>query len=106
PGKGSPEVQEIADKLYSDLQAEGIEVLYDDRQESPGVKFKDADLIGLPVRLTVSERAIKAGGVESKRRDQAERRVVPLEQLNEWVKQQLVELQAEINATVVPVAYR
>ena len=44
-------------------------MLYDDRLESPGVKFNDADLIGLPIRLTVSDRALKAGGVELNGRD-------------------------------------
>ena len=63
-GKGSAETQERADALYEALEAAGVEVLYDDREESPGVKFNDADLIGLPLRLTVSERAHKAGGVE------------------------------------------
>ena len=67
-GKGTPQAEETADKLYADLQAAGIEVLYDDRDESPGVKFNDADLIGCPVRITVSERAMNQGGVEMKLR--------------------------------------
>jgi prolyl-tRNA synthetase len=74
---GSP--VEAADRIYESLQATGIEVLYDDRQESPGVKFNDADLIGLPIRLTVSERAFNQGGVEFKRRDQVEKSILPLE---------------------------
>jgi len=53
----------------------------DDREESAGVKFNDADLIGLPVRLTVSERAFKQGGVEFKLRSSTESRVIPLEQI-------------------------
>ena len=49
---------------------------FDDRGERPGVQFADADLIGLPLRLTVSERSLKAGGIELKRRDAAEARIV------------------------------
>jgi len=55
-----------------------LEALVDDRQESAGVKFMDADLIGLPLRLTVSERALKQGGVEFKRRNREEKWIVPL----------------------------
>ena len=58
----------IAEKMYSDLQNAGIEVLFDDRKESPGVKFSDADLIGLPVRLTLGNRSLKEGKVEMKLR--------------------------------------
>ena len=64
-GKGSPETSRVAEQLYGDLEQVGIEVLFDDRSEmTPGVKFNDADLIGLPIRLTVSERSLQAGGVE------------------------------------------
>ncbi|MBN1146118.1 MAG: proline--tRNA ligase [Anaerolineales bacterium] len=104
-GKGGFETQAIADQLYADLQAAGIEALYDDRQESPGVKFNDADLIGLPIRLTVSERALKAGGVEFKRRDLKERQVVPLDQILERVRDEIAALQTEIDAMVVEAAY-
>lgn len=104
-GKGGPETQQLAEKLYADLQAAGIDVLYDDRPESPGVKFNDADLIGLPLRLTVSERALKAGGVEFKRRDQADRSIISLDGgiagLIEQVRQELGALQAQIDQGVV-----
>jgi prolyl-tRNA synthetase len=99
-GKGSPETPEIAGQIYTDLQAAGVDTLYDDRAESPGVKFNDADLIGLPIRLTVSERALKAGGVELKRRDLAEREVVPLEQIIPRLRELLAELSAQIDRTV------
>jgi len=71
----------IAASVEAALIADGLEPLVDDREESAGVKFNDADLIGLPVRLTVSERAFKQGGVELKLRDSAESRVIPLEQI-------------------------
>ncbi len=64
--------------LALELTQAGLQVLWDDRDESPGVKFADADLIGLPVRLTVSERSLKAGGVEWKARAQEERKVFPI----------------------------
>ncbi len=58
------EVRAAAERLYSDLTGAGIDVLLDDRQERPGVKFKDADLIGLPYRVTLGSEKIKAGKVE------------------------------------------
>ena len=62
------EVRATADKLHQELSDAGIGLLYDDREESSGVKFADADLIGVPVRVTVSARSLKAGGIEVKRR--------------------------------------
>lgn len=62
------DVRAAADELYLEWSGAGIDVLYDDRDESAGVKFADADLIGIPVRATVSARSLKAGGVEMKRR--------------------------------------
>jgi prolyl-tRNA synthetase len=104
-GKGTPQAEETADKLYADLQAAGIEVLYDDRDESPGVKFNDADLIGLPVRLTVSERALAQGGVEMKLRSKAEKVIVPLEETVARLRSELAALESEIAVKVVPVEY-
>lgn len=87
-----------ADQLYEALQAAGLEPLYDDRDESPGVKFNVADLIGLPVRLTVSERALKAGGIEMKRRDRPEKEIVPMERVVERVREVLAAMEAETAA--------
>ena len=56
--------EDTAEKIYADLLSENINVFFDDREESPGVKFKDADLMGMPVRITVSSRSISNGGVE------------------------------------------
>jgi prolyl-tRNA synthetase len=78
PGKTMDTVQ-IANQLVADLTAAGMEPLFDDREESAGVKFNDADLIGLPLRITVSERALKQGGVEFKLRTSGEAWIVPLE---------------------------
>ena len=74
-------VAEVAEKLYKDLEAEGIEVLFDDREESPGVKFNDADLLGLPFRVTVSPRTLQKDSVELKRRSEKESALVPLEKI-------------------------
>jgi prolyl-tRNA synthetase len=73
------QAREAAEKLYADLLAAGVEALYDDRGLSPGVMFADADLMGMPLRATVSKRSLEAGGVEIKRRDEKERTVIPLE---------------------------
>jgi prolyl-tRNA synthetase len=61
-------VRDDAERLSDELHAAGVEVLFDDREESPGVKFNDADLIGAPIRLTVSSRNHKAGVIELQRR--------------------------------------
>ncbi len=83
-------IRDEAEALYQKLLQAGFEVLYDDRAESAGVKFTDADLIGLPLRITVSRRSHKAGGVEIKWRWEKERQVVPYEnlmdRLQEWFK--------------------
>jgi prolyl-tRNA synthetase len=76
-----PEVGSAAEELYGRLEGAGYEVLYDDRTESAGVKFNDADLLGLPVRLVVSGRNIKQGAVEAKRRQDAEGSLVPLNEV-------------------------
>jgi prolyl-tRNA synthetase len=82
----TPEVNEAAERLYADLQAAGHTVLFDDRSENAGVKFNDADLIGLPLRLTVSRRTAGQGMAEVKRRDAGDAATIPLEQARrgEW----------------------
>jgi prolyl-tRNA synthetase len=66
-----------AEQLYAALTKVGLEPLYDDRDERAGVKFNDADLVGIPLRVTVSTRSLQAGGVEFKRRNQEARWIVP-----------------------------
>ena len=70
----SDTVREAAEALYEELQAKGLEVLYDDRDVRPGVKFADAELIGIPHRLVVSERGLAAGELEYRHRSDAEAR--------------------------------
>jgi len=67
-GKGDDESKDVCEDIYAKLRAAGIEVLYDDREERPGVKFKDHDLIGNPVRVAVGGRGLKEGIVEVKKR--------------------------------------
>jgi prolyl-tRNA synthetase len=64
-------------EIEQGLEAAGLEVLVDDRDERPGVKFKDADLIGVPLRVTVGDRGLDKGNVELKRRTEKESRNVP-----------------------------
>lgn len=74
----SPEVAEAADTLYDRLAAAGIDVLYDDRDVSPGVKFADADLLGVPVRLVVGAKGVARGIVEWRSRATGEEREADL----------------------------
>jgi prolyl-tRNA synthetase len=74
-------VAETAEKLYADLEAAGLEVLFDDREESPGVKFNDADLLGIPFRVTVSPRTLQKDAVEFKRRAEKEAEIVPISEI-------------------------
>ncbi len=72
------EVVEAADTLYDDMRQAGMSVLYDDRNESPGVKFNDADLIGLPARVVVSRRNLNQGIAEIKKRNSPDALTVPM----------------------------
>ncbi len=83
------ELKDGADRLYDDLKAASIEVLYDDRPVRPGVKFNDADLIGLPWRVTYSARSLGAGGVEVKSRSSNETMVVSLDEVAGLLLQRL-----------------
>jgi prolyl-tRNA synthetase len=91
PDKGN--VESVAEQLYEDLRRSGIEVLLDDRQMSPGVKFNDADLLGVPLRVTVSPRALASSSVEVKRRDATESQLIAIEEaagrLSQMVRQTL-----------------
>jgi prolyl-tRNA synthetase len=82
----NPKVSEAADKLYLDLQNQGLEVLFDDRVESPGVKFNDADLIGIPFRITISPRTLEGNNVEFKRRTDKKAQIMPLSGMVEYIK--------------------
>ncbi|MEO5769573.1 MAG: proline--tRNA ligase [Polyangia bacterium] len=74
-----PTLKAVCDKLYGELEAAGIEVLYDDRDERPGVKFKDADLIGIPWRMALGKKGLAEGIVEVKARRSPEVQKVKLD---------------------------
>ncbi len=73
-----PEVKELSEKVYRELQAAGVDVLLDDRDQRPGFKFKDADLIGFPLRVVIGGTGLKEGNVEVKWRSQAAADKVPV----------------------------
>jgi len=98
PWKGKEtgnESSAMADRLYQQFDAEHLECLYDDREESPGIKFNDADLIGNPIRITISERSIKNGGVEYKRRDSLDKTIIPLENILSAMKNEVKILESQ-----------
>jgi prolyl-tRNA synthetase len=80
------EVIEAADQLYQDLVTAGIEVLYDDRDLRPGVKFNDADLLGMPIRLVVSGRGLTTNEIELKERNQQQAIKIPREEVVKTVQ--------------------
>lgn len=82
-------VRGAADKVYQMLVDAGVEVLYDDRDERPGVKFNDADLVGLPLRVTVGKKALADGRVELKDRASGEEARIPLEEIVDAIKDRL-----------------
>ena len=96
PVKYDGVMKESSEKLYDELTKAGIEVLLDDRNERPGVKFKDMDLIGIPVRIVVGEKNLP--NVEVKMRNQTEANLVPLEEASSKVVQIVQEELAKLNA--------
>jgi len=87
-------LRETAEQLYQDLSEKGVEVLYDDREETPGVKFKDADLIGIPLRITLGEKNLKKGLVEIKKRKTGEiilvRKEETVSKIREMITQEMI----------------
>jgi len=81
-----PQVSEIANRLYTDLQKSGIEVIFDDRPVSPGFMFSDADLLGVPVRVVVSPKNCKDNAVEVTTRDKSLSEKVEIETAMEYLK--------------------
>jgi prolyl-tRNA synthetase len=87
-------VAETTEKLYTGLGAAGLEVLFDDREESPGVKFNDADLLGIPFRVTVSPRTLQKDSVELKKRSGKESELVPVDGTVEKLRSYIGETRA------------
>lgn len=84
-----PEAKACADILYSELEEQGVEVIYDDRNVSAGVMFSDADLLGVPLRVIVSPRNLKEGVIEIASRDKTLREKVPVSEIHEAIKKYL-----------------
>ena len=82
-------LKETAEQLYQTFSENGIEVIYDDREETPGVKFKDADLIGIPLRVTLGEKNLKKGLVEIKKRRTGEILLLKKEEVLSKVKEMI-----------------
>jgi prolyl-tRNA synthetase len=95
------ETRAAADDLYGVLQTAGIEVLYDDREERAGVKFNDADLIGNPLRLSVSKRTLANGQAELKGRRESESTFVMLTDVTTAIRAKLTELAALERTTAI-----
>ncbi|HEX5460714.1 MAG TPA: proline--tRNA ligase [Steroidobacteraceae bacterium] len=85
----SSRVREVADRLYSELTSQGIEVLHDDRDARPGVKFADAELLGIPHRLVVAERGLEAGRLEYRHRRDSESTEFPGGEAVDFIKARL-----------------
>ncbi len=92
PAPDDPRPREVAERLYRELEAVGVEVLYDDRDERPGVKFNDADLIGIPLRVAISARNLAKDQVEIKLRQEKDAIFVPLDQAVAEIVRMLAEL--------------
>jgi prolyl-tRNA synthetase len=88
-------VRTTAEQLYAELIAAGIETLLDDRDERPGVKFKDADLIGIPLRLVVGSKNLADGKVELKQRRSGEVQLLPIDEAVAAIRQQVTEALAQ-----------
>ena len=89
PIKYDGEVKTLADRLHDELNAAGIDTLLDDRDARAGSKFADADLIGIPVRLTIGDRGLKENKIELKRRDAADAHMIAIDGVVEAVKAHL-----------------
>jgi prolyl-tRNA synthetase len=84
---GDSECDTACEKIYAELNAAGIETLYDDRDVRAGGKFADMDLVGIPWQLTIGPRGIKDGKVEIKRRGEDEKTELSLDDLGDWIRE-------------------
>jgi prolyl-tRNA synthetase len=83
----SAEIKDICEKIYNELKNANFEVLFDDREESAGVKFNDADLIGLPIQVIVGQKNLNDGNVEIKFRKTNEKQIIKLENLVNFIRE-------------------
>jgi prolyl-tRNA synthetase len=91
PIKYDGNVREVSDLIFKQLDSAGVEVLFDDRGERPGVKFMDADLIGIPFRVTVGEKGLKDGKVELFNRKTGDRELMKVKDAAVQLKKRIAE---------------
>lgn len=103
---GDDEVVREATRLYDELHQDGIEVLYDDRSETAGVKFADADLIGIPLRVTVSKRTLANNSIELKHRNRKDSASLPRDQALGQVQLEISHLENQISSRVMKVQFK
>jgi prolyl-tRNA synthetase len=96
PVKYDGAMKENADKIYNELKSCGIDVLLDDRNERPGVKFKDADLIGFPIRIVVGDKNLP--NVEVKLRGNPDAQLIPVDEVTKVTSQIVKEELDKLNA--------
>jgi len=99
-GVTDTETMELTERLYAELQANGVDVLLDDRDQRPGFKFKDADLIGIPLRVVIGGKGLKEGLIEVKWRSEAEARKLPVDGIAAAILKLLADRRAEEEAKV------
>ncbi|MBR6767329.1 MAG: proline--tRNA ligase, partial [Clostridia bacterium] len=92
-----PEVAEMSQKIYDELQAKGVEVLWDDRSVSAGFMFSDADLFGVPVRVVISPKGLKSGTIEISARDKSMAEKKPVEEAVDFIVNYVTEELAKLN---------
>ena len=97
PAGNGEEIAAAAENIYNELTAAGAEVLLDDRDARGGVKFKDADLLGIPIRVTIGAKSLAENNAEIKLRRESEITKVPLVQVKEKILQLIEKLKAELN---------
>ena len=97
PAGMEDEVMAAAEKIYQQLLAAGVEVLIDDRDARGGVKFKDADLLGIPIRVTVGKKTLAEGLVECKLRTEPDRSTLPIDTAAQQVAQMVADMKAKLN---------
>jgi prolyl-tRNA synthetase len=85
------DVMDTAENLYNSMLADGLDVIFDDRDERAGVKFKDADLIGIPLRVTIGRKNLAQGNVELKIRKTGENQISSLQDIVQRIKQMITQ---------------
>ena len=90
------EVAAMSQKIYDELTAKGIEVIWDDRAVSAGVMFADADLFGVPVRMIVSPKGLKNGTIEISARDKSMKEIKPIDEAVDFVYNYVVDELAKL----------